>query len=198
MDPLYINTLAFFISVLLAVFVILIVFTIRGLISKAAIKREAEEIKDAIDSTFEENKVSENVLDLMVKNVAELRGYYVLSKQQANKSFASALLICFLGFFVFILGIFINYFSDQNIIIFTTIAGSVVEIISGLFFWLYKNTLSQLNIYHERLGTSEKYLTAIQLIDKMSQEKRDDAYKFLIESMLANYSSVLENKKDDE
>lgn len=167
---------------------------IQNFFNKKTNKIETEEIKNAVNTTIENIKDSETVIDLMIKNVAELREYYIISKQQANKAFSSALLICFLGFVVFISGIIISYFNSQNIIVYTTIAGSIVEVVSGLFFLLYKNSIEQLNIYHERLGTTEKYLTAIQLVEKMSQEKRDESYKFLMESILIDNSSVARQK----
>ena len=66
----------------------------------------------------------------------------------------------------------------------TTISGTIVEVISGLFFWLYRHAIKQLNIYHQRLGTTEKYLTAIRLVDKIGQDKHDDMYKHIIECVL--------------
>lgn len=180
--------------VLTTVFSTSLIVTLQSLLNRKINKSEAEEIKNAVDTTIENIKSSETVIDLMIKNVAELREYYIISKQQANKSFSSALLICFLGFVVFISGIIMSYFSNQNIIIYTTVSGSIVEIVSGLFFWLYKNSIYQLNIYHERLGTTEKYLTAMQLIEKMSKDKQDENYRFLMESMLIDNSSVVRRK----
>lgn len=132
----------------------------------------------------------------MIKNVAELREYYVISKQQARKSFSAALIICILGFILFAMGIITSYFSNQNVVTFTTISGGIVEVISGLFFFMYKNSLAQLNIYHERLGATEKYLTAMQLIEKMTENKRDENYRFLMEVILVDNSSIVRNKAD--
>ena len=168
---------------------------IRAILYKTT-KREAEEVDSAIAKTLENIKSSETVIDLMIQNVAELKGYYVISKQQANRSFMSALTICFLGFTLFASGIVISFFSNENILIYTTVAGSIVEIVSGLFFWLYKSSTKQLNIYHERLGATEKYLTAIQLVDKMDNSTKDDAYRFLIES-LVRHNSPIENSNNE-
>lgn len=171
-----------------------VLLMMQSMFNKGTNEKENNEIKNAVDKTIEQIKNTDNVIELMVKNVAELREYYVISKQQANKAFSSALLVCFLGFIVFISGIFISYISNQNVIIYTTISGGIVEIVSGLFFWLYKNSIYQLNIYHERLGTTEKYLTAMQLIEKMSPDKKDNTYRYLIEVMLIDNSSIVRNK----
>ena len=84
---------------------------------------------------------SKDVIDLMINNVSELREYYVISKRQANRAFSSTLIVCVLGFIVFVAGIVANILSNQNIMLYTTISGSIIEIISGLFFVLYRKLL---------------------------------------------------------
>lgn len=119
-----------------------VILILNTLFSKRGNKRDSEEIKNAVDTTIENMKTSDNVLDLMIKNVAELREYYIISKQQANKSFSSALLVCFLGFVVFITGIILNYLGEENVVLFTTIAGTIVEVVAGLFFGYIKIVLN--------------------------------------------------------
>lgn len=72
------------------------------------IKHEAYEVDKAIqsinmlykDTSEGKGKKTDdkNVLNMMMDNVSELREYYVISKQQARRSFSAALFICFLGF----------------------------------------------------------------------------------------------------
>ena len=92
----------------------------------------------------------------------------------------------------------INYINinPNNIVIYTTIAGSIVEIISALFFWLYKNSIKQLNIYHQRLGATEKYLTAMQLIEKMSPNIQDQSYKILMLTILKDNSFIVQQNNN--
>lgn len=138
---------------------------------------------------------SKDVISLMINNVSELREYYVISKRQATRAFSSTLIVCVLGFIVFVAGIVANIFTKQNIMLYTTISGSIIEIISGLFFVLYRNTTAQLNLYHKRLGATEKYLTAMQLAEKASPDKRDDLYRYIIEVMLIDNSSITRKNK---
>lgn len=46
-------------------------------------------------------------------------------------------------------------------------------------------------MYHERMGTTEKYLTAIQLVDKLTPEKKDESLLYLIRVILSDNSSIL-------
>lgn len=146
--------------------------------------QENKEIQEDAEKIIGDTFKSDDVIDLMLKNVRELREYYIISKRQATNAFSASLIVCFLGFIVYIAGIVVFVVSGENALLLTTISGTIVEVISGLFFWLYRHAIKQLNIYHQRLGTTEKYLTAIRLVDKMGQDKHDDMYKHIIESVL--------------
>lgn len=160
--------------------------------------QESKEIQEDADKIIGDAFKSDDVIDLMLKNVRELREYYIISKRQATNAFSASLIVCFLGFIVYIAGIAVFVISGKNALLLTTISGTIVEVISGLFFWLYRHAIKQLNIYHQRLGTTEKYLTAIRLVDKMGQDKHDDMYKHIIECVLIDnrMQSKEENEKE--
>lgn len=172
--------------------------TFKTSIDKKQHQQEAKEIQEDADKIIGDAFKSDDVIDLMLKNVRELREYYIISKRQATNAFSASLIVCFLGFIVYIAGIAVFVISGENELLLTTISGTIVEVISGLFFWLYRHAIKQLNIYHQRLGTTEKYLTAIRLVDKMGQDKHDDMYKHIIECVLIDnrMQSKEENEKD--
>lgn len=71
--------------------------------------------------------------------------------------------------FIYSFGIISTVFLNSDASIITLISGTVVEVISGLFFWLYVQASKQLDIYHKRLASTEKYLTAIsKFVKRMS------------------------------
>ena len=161
-----------------------------------AIDKENDEIKEKIQDVREFANEESNVIDLMLKNVSELREYYVISKNQARRSFSAALSICFLGIVIYLFGIIAVIFLKTDVSLITIISGTVVEVIAGLFFGLYVQAFKQLDIYHKRLGRTEKYLTAMQLIEKMSQDQRDSQYDKLILHMITDgieFRGYLEN-----
>ncbi len=172
--------------------------TFKTSIDKKQHQQEAKEIQEDADKIIGDAFKSDDVIDLMLKNVRELREYYIISKRQATNAFSASLIVCFLGFIVYIAGIAVFVISGENALLLTTISGTIVEVISGLFFWLYRHAIKQLNIYHQRLGTTEKYLTAIRLVDKMGQDKHDDMYKHIIECVLIDnrMQSKEENEKE--
>lgn len=153
---------------------------------------EEREVNDNVEKVIskiiiEAEEKKDDVLALMIKNVGELREYYVINKQQARNSFSAALFISFLGFILFVTGIILSYtFKTENAIQYSTIAGAIVEIIAGLFFWLYSKAIKQINLFHNSLLKTEKFLTAIQLVDKISEPNRDKAYNYIIEKVIDN------------
>lgn len=162
--------------------------------------QENKEIQEDAEKIIGDTFKSDDVIDLMLKNVRELREYYIISKRQATNAFSASLIVCFLGFIVYVAGIAVFVVSGENALLLTTISGTIVEVISGLFFWLYRHAIKQLNIYHQRLGTTEKYLTAIRLVDKMGQSQHDTMYRHIIECILIDnrmqLEKVPEEKKD--
>lgn len=163
--------------------------------------QENKEIQEDAEKIIGDTFKSDDVIDLMLKNVRELREYYIISKRQATNAFSASLIVCFLGFIVYIAGIAVFVISGENALLLTTISGTIVEVISGLFFWLYRHAIGQLNIYHQRLGTTEKYLTAIRLADKMGEDKHDNTYWHIICCILEDaktyqYEKVTEEKEE--
>lgn len=169
------------------------------------IKHEAYEVDKAIqsinmlykDTSEGKGKKTDdkNVLNMMMDNVSELREYYVISKQQARRSFSAALFICFLGIFIYLLGIIAYIVLDKNISIISVISGTVVEVIAGLFFWLYREATKQLGVYHQRFGSTEKYLTVMQIIREMPEDKRVEAFQNLTMAILTDNREIISHEK---
>lgn len=143
------------------------------------IKQETEDVVKDI-----QNQPDYDVFKLLYKNVRESTEYYIISKRQANKSFILAIISCVLGVFIYMCGFLIVAFLDKNITILTTISGTVVELIAGLSFWMYSKSLKQLNEYHRRLSSTEKYLTSIQMADKLESSEREKMYRWIIERVM--------------
>lgn len=158
-------------------------------------KEENEEIEVSLNNIANLSKdEKDNVIDLMLMNIKELKEYYVISKIQARKSFVASLSICFLGIVIYILGMLAIILYNADITMLTLISGTIVELFAGSFFWLHNKSTKQLNLYHRRLGYTEKYLTAIQIINTMSENKRDEEYRNLINFILSDNSKSINNE----
>ena len=178
-----------------AVFATILSFVAKQSVDKADEKIESSQVEKAIKDITIENNENDNVLELMLKNVKELREYYVISKQQARKSFSAALFICFFGIFIYVLGIISVMILNKDVSIISIIGGTVVEVIAGLFFWLYREATKQLSIYHQRLGCTEKYLTVIQIIRELPEDKKVEAFQGLTMAILTDNREIISHEK---
>lgn len=161
--------------------------------------REDKSIKKEVDITLKDIQEQKDydVFKLLYKNVTESTQYYVISKRQASKSFALAVVSCILGVTIYICGFLIVAFLDKDITLLTTISGTIAELITGLSFWIYNKCIKQLNEYHKRLNSTERYLTSIQMADKMSEANKEEMYKWLIQNVMLFDLSQNDNKKEN-
>lgn len=173
-------------------------YTTKYLIDKKNLHSEDAEVKEAIKSIQIEVPKSDNVLKLMLNNVKELREYYIISKQQARKSFSAALFSCFIGSIIYILGICTTIFLSKDVSTISVIGGTVVEVIAGLFFWLYKEAVRQLDIYHQRLGATERYLIAYQMICEVPDDRKYEEQRNFINYVLNDNQRLQSLSKNEE
>lgn len=169
------------------------IFTILAMnekINQLSKERENKEISEAmqgLNALMESNNnYSQNIMELMFENLRELREFYVISKVQIRRSFSAALISCFAGFVLFITSIILFILKENSQASFMAeLSGIIVEIISGLFFWLYKAASKQLENYYKRLEKTEEYLIALQVINLLPRKKQPKEYKKVIKCMLA-------------
>lgn len=192
----------------------IIVGTIVTYISKAKVderllKHEQEEVEEALSKYLfithdVENKKRKqevgkekefNILKMMYDNVSELKEYYVISKQQARRAFSAALLASIFGFVIYIIGIVATAVLKTNVSIISIIGGTTAEFIASLFFWLYRESMKQLSIYHQRLSSTEKYLTVIQIIKELPEDKRAESYQNLTIEILKDNREIISREK---
>lgn len=150
------------------------------------IKKENENIKEGTDNIKKaiQAQSDNDVFKLIYNSVSELAQYYTISKIQSSRSFILAIVSCVLGVVIYISGFLVVAFLDKDIMIFTTISGTIAEVITALSFWVYSKCTKQMNEYHKRLNTTEKYLTSIQLADKMNSPDKEEMYKWLIQNAM--------------
>lgn len=188
--------------------------TIAAYISKAKVderllKHEQKEVEEALskynftigdgENKKGKKKVSEekdfNILKMMYDNVGELKEYYVISKQQARRSFSAALLASIFGFVIYIIGIVSMAILKTNVSIISIIGGTTAELIATLFFSLYRESMKQLSIYHQRLSSTEKYLTVIQIIKELPEDKKAESYQSLTIEILKDNRKIISREK---
>ena len=154
------------------------------LVAEKEAKEVSEAIKDLDILTEKSKEENQNIRTLMFENLKELKEFYVICKQQIRKSFSAAMFSCFAGFMLFVLAVIIFLLGGNSSASF--MAGAIVEIVSGLYFGMYKETSKQLGKYHKRLEATEKYLIALQIIEMLPEENRSEQYGKLIDHIFEN------------
>lgn len=124
-----------------------------------------------------EQKKNDNkdVIALMLKNNDEITEYFKISKSQARASFWVSVSSCIfgmvsLGFALYCMLIL----KDTSTSIFSFIAGAISELASGTTFWVHNKSALQLNHFYDKLHENEKFLSAVTIADKLSDEKREE------------------------
>lgn len=81
---------------------------------------------------------------------------------------------------------FVYTFQEKvDVTIMTMVSGSIIELIAGTSFWLHNKSIKELNKFHKRLSSTERYLTSIMLVEKIKKpEGQDSAYRWILENCI--------------
>lgn len=118
-------------------------------------------------------------------NINNLEEYYELVRKSNQRSFRASLLMSVLGVMLLFGGIMYMYLSpgENRISYIATFSGIVAEVISGLLFYLYNQTVIQLKDYHSSLIDVQNILLAFKLIDEL----KDEEHKALIMKQMIGF-----------
>jgi len=139
------------------------------------------------DHLFNDNEKANDIHNLMIDNMAEIREYFIISKSQAKKSFLFAVILAFLGLILFMGAAYIGFsMGEIQPAILAAIGGVITEIVSIFALYIYKGSQEQLNRYYQALHYNEQYLSTVHLVNKLAQDRQCDAYEEIIRSTLQN------------
>lgn len=143
------------------------------------------------DSTnYHESLITEekekDIIALMLKNSIESTEYFAISKKQAKSSYIFSIVTCSIGI-VILIGSVLMAFLTQRIepAIIAVVSGAITELIAGTVLWVHKKSALQLNHYYDALHENEKFLSAINLADRISNERRDDVYFEIVKKQIS-------------
>lgn len=134
----------------------------------------------------EEDNAPTDIIEMMLKNMGEIRDYYVMSKTQARNSFALACVSCIAGFLLLV-AVIVTANSENataaNTVI-PAIGAAISEFVAGTALLIYRQSLKQLNHYYDALHNNERFLSVVNLVSKISEDKRDAVYTEIIQSQI--------------
>ena len=165
-------------------------------IKNPKVENSEEEIKEIINP--EELMNGSDILAEMLKNHIEIKEYFKISKDQSKFSFYFSIVSSVVGIIVVIIaasGMVI--FKNSGISIIAAVSGAITEIISGIVLWIHNKSALQLNYYYDSLHENEKFLSAVNIADKLSEEKKEDMYIEIIRKQIDIQAKAKENKASD-
>lgn len=143
-----------------------------------------------------------NVKALMIDNLGKMKEYYDWSKDQAVIMFGVAVGACIVGTLIviasFVLPIVMKLSFETTLI--TAIGGFITDVFAGTTLIVYRSSLKQINRYHDCMHEDQRFLCAVDLLDRFSStKKRDDALIEIIQNQLAiNLACAKDDDEEEE
>jgi hypothetical protein len=112
-----------------------------------------------------------DVQKIAASEIGLLRDYYQDALVHVKRSFIWALVAAVIGLFFFI-GAIIFLLATQNrdVAIISVISGAIVEVISGVNFYLYGKTAEQIKYFHRPLEQTQRFLLANSVCESLDGE----------------------------
>jgi len=125
-----------------------------------------------------------NILEVASAQFRLSDRYYENVLSQARRSFNAAVVAAVTGTLFFLVAIAFAVASKQLTAAYiSSIGGGVVEVVSGLNFWLYARTSIQLNYFHMRLERMQRYLVANSVAASLSDDRKESALVELVKTI---------------
>ncbi|GAB3865950.1 hypothetical protein GCM10028824_05670 [Hymenobacter segetis] len=146
------------------------------------IHQEREEITQKI-----EDKNDLDIFNTIQLSLNQLNEYYAINKGQARSSFMFSIFAIVIGLITILGGIWLKYFEVIKIEVtyLTTIAGVISEFIGAAYFFMYKKSIEQVNLFFGQLIKIQDTMLSINLAkNNPNAERRSNLEERIILSLL--------------
>lgn len=144
------------------------------------------------------NHISEpdNAIGKMLFNsLQQTKAYYKNNRIQMTIIFICAIISCFVGLTVLMISIF--YFNNEaQTQTLGIISGTVVSLISGTFFWIYKQCNNQVQHYFNELIKIQNIFIAMELIVECNDESKNQNINKIIDKLINPSVPISDNQID--
>lgn len=162
--------------------------TVSGPRFKLVLSFEPEKAKEELREAEEEFEDSNEPEDALKVDLARLNEYYIMNQSQVRSSFRWAKFSMVVGFITIIAGIWLFYFRavqpDKFMAGISTAAGCVVNLVSGLFFYLCFKMQERATSYYEQLSQLQKLYVAIRMVDSYEPSEQTRARDLVLQELL--------------
>lgn len=160
---------------------------------ESEIKQKVQEVKEVqtdLESQLEKEDTT-GLIPLIRYSRVQLEAYYTIGLSQTQRSFRYSVIAMWIGFIIIGGGI-IHYIvpleqfginpvgADINVLIIA--GGGIIELISALFLWVYRNSIAQLTYFYNRQMHTHNILMCYRIANTM--DKQDDTKRHIVEKVL--------------
>lgn len=154
------------------------------------------DLKNAQEETDIKRDDKKDIIALMLKNNDEITEYFRISKSHAKSSYWFSIISCAIGLVILSISVYMIFVKENlQVAVISIISGSITEIISATVFWVHNKSALQLNHYYDALHENEKFLSAVNIVDKLSDNRKDEMYIEIIRKQI-NIDSKQADKDD--
>ncbi|MCI7097547.1 MAG: hypothetical protein MR966_01270 [Lachnospiraceae bacterium] len=126
-----------------------------------------------------------DIIALMLKNNDEITEYFRISKSHAKSSYWFSIISCVIGLIILCISVYMIFVKENlQVAVISIISGSITELISATVFWVHNKSALQLNHYYDALHENEKFLSAVNIVDKLSDDRKDEMYIEIIRKQI--------------
>lgn len=151
---------------------------------------------------LKEEKITEHISEpdnaigkMLFNSLQQTKAYYKNNRAQMTIIFICAIISCFIGLTVLMISIF--YFDDEaQTQTLGIISGTVVSLISGTFFWIYKQCNNQVQHYFNELIKIQNIFIAMELIEECNDEYKNQNINKIIDKLINTSDPTSDNQID--
>ena len=130
-----------------------------------------------------ENASPGNVQEIAASQIGMLATYHEIALAQSRRSFWWALVGSGVGLVFLVAAVILALITGALSSVISALSGVAFEAVSGLVFWLYGRTSSQLSSFHSTLDQTQRYLLANSICESLTGEERNRARAELIRAI---------------
>jgi hypothetical protein len=138
-----------------------------------------------------------DVQEIAASQIQLLSSYYTLVLDQAQRSFRWALIAAGIGFVFFFASVgTLLAQQSPNIALVSLVSGALIEVVSGIGFYLYNKSASQLAMFHTRLDSTQRFLLANSVCEGLEGDFKQQARSNLVR-MIAGMAPIPPTENQD-
>lgn len=162
-------------------------------------RQEEEQQLSEVDAWELEIRESEDPVDYAAYSRKALRAYYLMGQNQVSTSFYIGVGAMVFGFLFLLTGLCVQMLDtavlpwlrdDLDVTAIAIGGGLIIEFVAATFIWVYRATISQLNVYYRRQAMVHSALLAMAVAGRTGAGG-DETVQSIISTLLATPDDVV-------